>query len=1087
MRKKMLKGLMATVVSFSVFTSQFIGVEGNGIFNVVKAAVSDTTKLQNAYFRVLQRGETRPTGTDFTNVDFQSIDYGKVTELKTIVNDSEKLEDIVVEIPKQTEVLLGLQENEKIEWFTMVRQGCPYMVYGEIVEKEETVSNAEEVVEKTNTQPQKAYYRVLKRGEVRPTGTDFTSVDFQSIDYGTVTELKTVVNNPKELEKMVVEVPKQTELLMGLQANEEIEWFTMVRQGCPYMVYGEIVEKKATPIETEEVAEDTNIQPQKAYYRVLKRGEVRPTGTDFSNVDFQSIDYGMVTELKTVVNDPDELEKMVVEVPKQTSVIMGLQANEEIEWFTMVRQGCPYMVYGEIVQNNFVGVTKSRNVGSTMATIVPTIVPTVAATVAPSVSSEPVYCYFEILKEGQERPTSFKEYDSKEYYWGNYGYVSQKKTVENCEAEVAPLVISEGYQTYLYVKDDERIAWYGARAVGCSWRIYGEIINVNMEASTAEYDDSEYLVFDTVKDMLNYNYKLKFGTILETKGYYSVGDGGAAKYEVAVRGTGAKFSSLVMPTGQHINMIIENDFINMKTLGAGNCVSVNNGNTNRVDNDDSKRFNEAVSLMANNNGGTIYFPQGEYRCASKVNVGGSNITIKGAGKDKTVIYTDNGYDGDEHFITVAAADHILIEDLKVEARETVKVGYYRQCSVMFASYVTIQNCLFNVQNNVIKDNNTDKQYTNITFYTGWHHVKVDNCQLYQMGAVERGACVGVIDMWSNGCEDAVITNCEMHQNAHDELMGIFALRKATAAIDGVYVANNKMYTSSACGVSNKTMAMTVAYDDSNNVKNVVIENNYFKAEVPSNFMTFGTIDNCLVQNNTFEIVHTMTTSGTVMDAKKGVTIKNNKIKVTTQNGSGVQSLFKGAATFENNDVDVDCYCYFGAYCGSKLKNNKMVFRGAMHGIAADPELVLENDITVYGKLDNMFHISGLAFDCVMKENTINYLYYEKDEETNYPLAFNGAVIYAGFHAGIQGYTVNFSNNTVNAPNCSAINKHVLSHGTGDSTPQNIIIENNKLEKYIYVRSIYGKTENITFNNNKTVAGDEIDYEKVSVRFLDKVG
>jgi len=67
----------------------------------------------------------------------------------------------------------------------------------------------------------------------------------------------------------------------------------------------------------------------------------------------------------------------------------------------------------------------------------------------------------------------------------------------------------------------------------------------------------------------------------------------------------------------------------------------------------------------------------------------------------------------------------------------------------------------------------------------------------------------------------------------------------------------------------KTMAITVGYDDSIAISNVRIVNNHVTADIPSNFMTFGKVSDCVVENNVFDVNHTGTgTGGVVFDARK---------------------------------------------------------------------------------------------------------------------------------------------------------------------------------------------------------------------------
>ena len=655
------------------------------------------------------------------------------------------------------------------------------------------------------------------------------------------------------------------------------------------------------------------------------------------------------------------------------------------------------------------------------------------------------------------------------------------EAIVNDEELVASKVVTEGFQTSDYITDGENVVWYAMKQVGYSWRVYGQIVNVKYENSTAEFNPASYVEFDTVADMQKYNKKVAYGTTFTTKGFYTVGDGGAATYKVQFRSTGNKYSSYELPTGQFANIVVENKTINVLQLGAGHCKQIMVRKNALEMNDDAERINEAVTLIDAVDGGVLFIPKGEYRCGSKIYLGGDNYTVQGEGS-KSILYTDNGYvTYDEHFITVIG-DNLSIDKIRVEARETYWAPYYRQVSLMFCNNISITNSEFIVEENVVAgDGNTNRQYTNVTLYTGWHNVKIDNCKMFQLGCVERGASLGIIDMWSNGCSGVSVTNCVMKQNAHDEMLGIFTKTGADAAISDIYIANNEMYAYSAPNVTDKTMAITIAYDESKQISNVVFENNYVKAEVPSNFMTFGALKDCYIQNNTFDVVHTSNcTMGVLFDGRPGVTIQDNDITLTSKYGKGVSSIFKCDSVAKNNRIDVDCYTYTFLYGKGQLINNVIDMQGC-GAFALDPESLIDNKITMNGYMDNFAKYDGVDCDSTITGNTVDYLYDDSDRGTD--PAFTGYLIYAGFHASLNGHTITLCDNVFYTPKISSKNKGILAYGIGDTTPQNIIIKNNQVGSFKWVRNLYGqKMTNVVTEENYDSDGELVSLDTRLVYF-----
>lgn len=837
---------------------------------------------------------------------------------------------------------------------------------------------------------------------------------------------------------------------------------------------------------------------------ILYRNEERPESFDeYSNCKWYWGDWGKIKSEETHLNNEKAVSNMILQVPKVTKAL--LKDGEEVHWFSSKKRGYRFQIYGEIVKKDTSDVkddeeTVPSEIVTPSPTVEPTKVPTPTPTVEPTKqpTSSPTVkptekpdlskcCWtgFQVLKLGEKCPASLAEISQSEWMWGDFGYLTKCESIYN-QQTVSERIISVPNKVKEMLKEDEDIHWFAIRQQGYGWRVYGEIYNVNVEKSIekgAVQSKEKEVVVENVSDIEKLNKVYESGTVIRTLGFYKKGDGGAATYEIANRSNEADYANFVTKTGQHVNYVVENNTINMKQLGAGVCEENNNGTVTKTDNDDAKRLNVAIELIDDYENGTIYFPAGEYRCASKVYIGGDNYTIKGSG-NKSILYTDNGYQGDEHFLTVLG-DSITLDGFRVEARETKWVPYYRQCSVMFASNINILNCEFSVQENVISYNKSrDRQYTNITLYTGWHNVTIDNCVMEQMGCVERGACLGIIDMWSNGCSGASVTNCTMRQNAHDEMIGIFTKTGANASISDIYIANNKMYTASASNVSKKTMAITMAYDESKQISNIRFVNNYVKAEVPSNFMTFGSLADCVIKDNVFDIVHTGSSYGGVMfDARTGVTVENNKINISSdvKNG-GIMQIFKRDGVFKNNDVNCECYVYAGSYMGGKLIGNNIKLEKGCHAVAITPEEFKENNVTVTGKVDNFIHYDGLEYDSIISGNEFDYDYDDSKDEI-YP-SNGGSFIYAGFHAGINGHTVTVTSNKIQTSNqVTSKNKSLLCYGVGNTEPQTFRFKDNQVGLYRWVRSLYGQNmEKVTLENNYDKAGNSITKDEYTVFF-----
>lgn len=158
-----------------------------------------------------------------------------------------------------------------------------------------------------------------------------------------------------------------------------------------------------------------------------------------------------------------------------------------------------------------------------------------------------------------------------------------------------------------------------------------------------------------------------------------------------------------------------------------------------------------------------------------------------------------------------------------------------------------------------KDYYVDKQYTNLTFYSGNKNMTADLCRMELMCSTYRGANLGILDFYCRGEENITVKNCELYDNARDEQVGIFTgvNNRDASFIKNVDFIDNKIYSYTP---------------------------NHFISQVYSKFMTFGNVDNCVVEDNIIEADCTGNNGSYIFEAGNAslgdIKIQNNELYVT---------------------------------------------------------------------------------------------------------------------------------------------------------------------------------------------------------------
>lgn len=507
---------------------------------------------------------------------------------------------------------------------------------------------------------------------------------------------------------------------------------------------------------------------------------------------------------------------------------------------------------------------------------------------------------------------------------------------------------------------------------------------------------------------------------------------------------------------------------------------------------------------------------------------------------RTVLYTDNGGSYGEAQFSIWDCSHFYMRGITMECRKTKRVSHTTERMVYIAGDlqgltdeanaiqdITIEGCEIYVDENCHKDDgNLDRQFTSVTVYSGVKNATIKNNLLVNMSGVERGACYGVFDFWGNGdaekeiggTEDILLEGNIMYHNCHDESGGVFTTgfpraQKPNCYVHRVTIRRNEIRPMSS-NASSRTMCFTMAYAMSFNIRDVLFENNHVIADFPSKLMTTGNFDvdtnrksgdfvdsegnvyGLVVRNNTFDICQHWNNSY-VFEASRYAWIHDNTINII-KGADGTPatcgSIFQGKAAYDNNIVtdEADGTCSAGglAYMAGRLRNNTVTMHGHIGSIASATFDVRNNTITLNKRLSVMFNNPDVSSDITISGNTINYNISAGTSEDDASMDFienrdsgwqHTHVLSLGRYGNKENnyptYTINFTNNTILAPNASSVNKHVLYSKFPNYDPNNINIKNNKLEKFTWVRSQMGALPQgtLTYSGNVNENENAIDF------------
>lgn len=500
------------------------------------------------------------------------------------------------------------------------------------------------------------------------------------------------------------------------------------------------------------------------------------------------------------------------------------------------------------------------------------------------------------------------------------------------------------------------------------------------------------------------------------------------------------------------NCIEAEEIVNIKNEGA-----IGNGIV-----DDS----DVINKVLNSGVKKVYFPAGSYKCAKRIEINNvDGLSIYGDGAD-SIIMTDNDYNKDgssntESFFTLWECKNISFEKICIKACEEWTVRYSRQIGAYYVENISFENCSFIVPATVKKQGpNTDREYSNLIFFTGWKNITVNNCYFEQLGGVERGSNIILTDIWNAGCEYATITNNKFYHNAHDEMFSLFGGKEESSSMKHITVTNNEFNALYSKDVTSRTMCFTFAYTDSKNVSDVIFKDNTINAVTPGSLMTFGVIDGCDVSNNTINVTNNSDyNNGIVFSGTPSVNVHNNDITVNGTKEKGMAIIACGNMLFENNTLTINTSMRY-VFAEATIKNNNITLNGATESIAQAPRLMTGNTVTMNSRVDNFISYIQikLGYESVTTNNIFNYNFDDTADAVSF---LTGNAVYANIGTYLCDNKVIFSHNTISAENANPFRKNLLSYCVLDSSSQTFEIIGNISN--VYKDSVYlcqGTTANI---------------------------
>ena len=590
--------------------------------------------------------------------------------------------------------------------------------------------------------------------------------------------------------------------------------------------------------------------------------------------------------------------------------------------------------------------------------------------------------------------------------------------------------------------------------------------------------------------------RLTAGVRVKTRGFYQEKDGGAGVYLIAEKQLAG---GVLLANGLYANVqadtYVDGEGTRWALVNARQFGATGNGQTEDQDGINAAIAMADASISGAHEGefdrGIAYIPAGQYKCGDKIYIGTHHTNIVGDG-DNTVLFTDNDYRDEEgyseFFLEVWGGSDTFVGKFQIEAREVDLYHYMRQFVLVYSSNIYVYQVDTIVPQGAYSSYYwEDKQYSNMCCYTGNKDITIDDCKMVQMSGTYRGANFGILDIWAAGEKNITVMNCDMYGNARDEQIGFFSKSDDNASVKHVNFLNNKIHSVQIKYpdiIGTRTMCFTVAYANSKNIDDIRIAGNHFICETDSKFMTFGTLTNCVVEDNIIEVKCTNATWSMLFDSSnsnaKNILVRKNEIYITSDEGYGRGNITGGQLTFTDNRVFSDVSIVFGVL-GPEIHNNEMIFLETLGQICSNANCT-NNNVYVYngfgsvgtnrqqaavygGEAGASYEFSG--------NQIYDYKRYNKMEVFRSLIKLDGDLKYLhvannGFYFPNARYLTNeFSGARKYEDVIGTYYKNVIFRARS-GTYERIVTENNKFQ----LTEIPESAGSFTYTNNEEIPGQE---------------
>ena len=542
------------------------------------------------------------------------------------------------------------------------------------------------------------------------------------------------------------------------------------------------------------------------------------------------------------------------------------------------------------------------------------------------------------------------------------------------------------------------------------------VVNNNFDVILVKKGENEIIVDNVFK--MKERMELSEGTIVYTLGYYECADNGESEYKIVATEEESNDEKIVkLNNGLNAILQVNDGYITVDQYGAKGDGNIDSWKQIQ----DS--FQSGVSRIA-------FGYNKEYKVTKALWLNIPNIEIMGNG---AILFTDNDYASKttEWFFNIIN-NNIKLDSLIIQARETIDVGYKTQLCVMKASKIEIKNCSFLVPNTVV----SNKEYTNIDLYTGWHDIVIDNCKMEILHDGIAGGCIWIRDLYKLGCNNLIFTNNSCKKICHDEILAAFL-----GNIENITIANNNFCMQENTHLPSE-MCFTLGSEGAT-LKNVIFENNTIDAISSGGVIWSTNVTDIKVKNNKIKYTKSNTTSKAYVIKAYNCSnfrLTDNNIEIQNKNQE-ITQIINSVSVVDNNIIKCETNITGDVINdASEVKNNEIYLDNSVDTIFKNSNKILNNKVVAKDNVNKFFEYYNIKLktDYDIRENVIEYYNVDDTSTIRHLLIINGV--------GMNDYKIYFNYNNVIAPNSSSQNR-LLFFVIKDNDRQNLYINGNKIEGF----------------------------------------